>query len=211
MPKHEVYTEIKNGGEAALTSYRVLRDLSFASDIGPDVIVNDYFLKAVRGQEMPDLSVDPTAYCLVKIVAIRRIPQKHRNMLFNESGKVMRHFAAVDPFSSRIHRVLDIFLLNESHLYMFFENLHAHKSLHTVVHGVPKGFRFPPPARAPEHSMLTLAKVQIWMRELAQMVEFLAYHGLAHRYIRPEYLFVNEHDHAKVGLLPDLSYACELC
>ena len=182
-----------------MNNYRVLRDHSFMGDLGPDFIVNDYYLKAVavQDQEVPDLSAIPTAYCLVKIVSMKRIPQPHRNMLLNESTKIMRYFSTTE-YNARIHKLLDICMVDDSNLYMFFENLHEHKSLYTVVHGVPKEFRFPPPARA-SNTMLTLAKMQLWMHELAKTVELLSYHGLAHRYIRPEYVYINEQDHSKVG------------
>lgn len=196
----ESYQNIRLGGEAALANYRVLRSQSFTGDLGANIIVNDYYLKAVHFLEESPLTDPTVANCLVKIVPMRRIPISHRNMLLNESTKILRHFSAFEPLNSRIHRILDVYLLEDTYLYLFFESLAKHKSLYQLLHDLSADYLFPPPSRAANKArMLTLAKLQVWMRDLAQTVAYLAQHGLSHRYIRPEFVFIDEQDHSKVS------------
>ena len=169
----EGYQTIGKGGEAALPNYQILREQSFASDLGPDAIVNDYYLKAVHTVPGSSLAEPPEPNCWVKIVPIQRVPIGHRNMMINESTKILRHFSAFEPLNQRVHRILDIFLVQETYLYLFYEPLANHKSLHQLLHGLPSDYSYPPPDLSPNKDcMLTVAKLQVWMRDLAQTVDF---------------------------------------
>lgn len=223
--KSEGYVLFREGPEAAITGYRVLRDLSFTEDLGPEVMLNDHYLKAVKvGQQQPAsentvrsvISVSGgsnlapqtstnSTNALVKIVSTRHIPVAHRNMLLNESSKIMRHFGSYESTNARVHRVLDIYFISDAFIYIFFEPLEGMRSLATIIGRLQEeGAQFPPPMRLSAEMVslgsncLTLLKLQTVMRDLAQTATYLAQHGLAHRYIRPEYVFVNEQDYALV-------------
>lgn len=232
----EGYAHLREGGEAAITGYRLLRELSYTEDLGPEVILNDHYLKVVRivpqqqptskiggasvisvsdgstlAQSQPASSQGSSANALVKIIATRHIPVAHRNMLLNESSKIMRYFSDNEPLNRRVHRILDIYFLSDAFIYLFFEPLEGLRSLATIVGRLQEeGGRFPPPMRLTAEminsgsSSLTLLNLQTVMRDLAQTAAYLAQHGLAHRYIRPEYVFVNEQDYSMVR-------KCDIC
>ena len=209
------YQTIKENCEASITEFKVLRDLSFSGDLSPPVIVNDYYLKAMRNYNQQssfsnilsnDNTIEFQANCLVKIVLMHRIPIRHRNMLLNESSKVMRYFSDTESVNAHIHRIIDIYLVNESFLYIFYESLDHYQSIYVTAMVPSSSRKFPPllkinssnTSSSTASSLLNLVNIQSWVHALSQTVLWLAQLGLAHRYIRPEYVFVSILEPTKV-------------
>lgn len=194
----------KSTEHSLLPEYRILRETSF--DQKSYEQLGEQFLKVerVNGGSVCSRKV---ISCLARVIQKRRIPTAQRNLMTNESVKIMRYFSITETVSGRVHRLLDAFLCQEGSdaekLILFFESLTRHRSLQQIVKEVSSASesqeirKFPPPLTG--SSMFTLTYVHLWVRDLTQTAAHLATHGLAHRYIRPEYLFVNEENWALVS------------
>lgn len=179
---------MRKGMEADVKAYRVLRDISFEGD-------------NTEGQFLKARQIESNSACLAKIVQKRCIPNSQRNLLLNESCKILRFFSDFEPVKGKIHRLLSCYLCEEGtvreKVILFFESLTDYKSIHQLVQERLKKESFPPPARGSVN--LTLANIQVWMRELTQIAEYLSQHGTAHRYIRGEFVYVDETNPELVG------------
>ena len=203
---HVGFNEI-NGDESAITNYTILRDQSFNGDLESPYIINDWYLKATKLRSVGNLRPQKHHHqqqqqqshlevsnepCLVKIYSLKSIPTRHRNMLLNESGKIMRYLSNCDRQIHR-HKVFDIFLINVT-LYMFFESLHQYQSIRYLIETyLSSNNCLPPPIRTQNvGSLITLINVRHWIVNLTETVKYMTSHGISHRYIRPEFVFVNE-------------------
>lgn len=185
-----------------LPEYRILRDCSF--DQKSNEQLGEQFLMAERSSS-GSASNRGAVSCLARVLLKRRIPTAQRNLMTNESVKIVRYFSSTEAVSGRVHRLLEAFLCQEGteaeKMIFFFESLTRHRSLLQIVKEASSSSqenrKFPPPLTG--SSMFTLTYVHLWVRDLTQTAAYLAAHGLAHRYIRPEYLFVNEENWALVS------------
>lgn len=130
---------------------------------------------------------------LAKIIVLNQIPLRNRNMLLNESVKIMRFFSTHDYQIQRyFHKVIETFLL-DNRLIIFYENILDCRSIYQLCK---------------EYQVTTPLRIQKWHKQLGEVVDFLSYYAISHRYIRPEYVFINSRDHIK---LTHFEMACFMC
>src|SRR5699024_8949885 len=118
-------------------------------------------------------------------------PIRHRNMLFNDSGKIMKYFGELEDSTTprnRIHKVFDIFYC-DNRLYIFYEVLGHCRSIHHLYSDA-SGVVL---QRQPPNG-----KLRRWMTQLAETIDFMSHHAIAHRYIRAEYVLVDGHGSIKL-------------
>ena len=179
----------KVANEEAIVKYRILREASFGEDLSPKMIVADNYLKASKADVRTEQTT--TEIFLVKIFLETCAPVRHINQILGESSKIMRYFSDTQPYNRFVHRVLDIYRA-DGRIFIFFDNLPDHRSLHQIVRSELPTDKLPP-ARVQKGGpdQLSLENVTKWTYQLAQTVFNLANHGIAHRYIRPEYVFIS--------------------
>ena len=175
--------------EEAITKYQIVREESFDSDLLSSFMADDY-LKAIKTTP-PD--VDPANIensGLVKLVLDTCVPVRHYHQILGESSKIMRFFSNTAPYNRFIHCVWDIYQ-TDSIIFIFYESLSSHQSIYTIVHTELASGQFPPTRIEGTGGLLSLENIYKWTYQLAQTIYNLANHAIAHRYIRPEYVFIS--------------------
>lgn len=149
-------------------NYSIERNQSFGKEFS--IFVNDYYLEARDSNNNN---------CLVKIFTLNRIPLRHRNVILNESGKILTYFSQKESvLKNHIHLVREIFL-GENQLFIFFDKLNNCQSLFHLF-SCKKNL-----------TKLTRKQFKGWMLQLAEIIYYLTKHAISHRYIRPEYIFID--------------------
>ncbi|KAJ6220688.1 hypothetical protein RDWZM_006500 [Blomia tropicalis] len=198
-----------DGDESSMTKYRIDRDQSFTND--PTIVINhgsidQYFKASIVQPEGTNNQESSSSQCLVKMVNRRQTPYRHHCILHNESSKIMRYISINAALFRYVHRILDIYLIGNC-VYIFFESLQQYQSINYIL-TMGKNIHFPPPLtdrNGPTNNnnneqFFTLFNVLNWIINLTETIGIISDHGLSHRYVRKEFVFVNEANPQQIKL-----------
>ncbi|XP_017488945.1 PREDICTED: ribosomal protein S6 kinase alpha-1-like [Rhagoletis zephyria] len=173
------------------TSYELLRNASFGSSFA---VFREPFLAAASLDEAGNRK----GFFLAKIFLISRLSPKYGSILRVESSKIMHYLGAHNTIPTLL-RAVDIFFAPSKSAFkviIFYANeLLNSKSLHQLT--MEKVFEGAQRKDTFDSIML----------QLAETVQALAYHGVSHRYLRPEFIFYTSSRIIKVTNLEMMCFA----
>ncbi|XP_075675808.1 uncharacterized protein LOC113799847 [Dermatophagoides pteronyssinus] len=223
--------------------FRIERNESFTDEFNSSFI-NDYYMRSrycldVNNQNKNHLeNFEQWKIGLVKIFPINYIPNRHKNILINESGKIMKYLSRqimkqrrknpkdnnnngggscvekheattekssstkislISIVSNHIHRLIEIFrttIEQTNHLLLFYESLSSstgdnnkdggggcnYSSLAKIFSSIDCRSIWP--------SIIQLKQL---LSQLLDVIDYLSRNAISHRYIRPEYIYVDNH------------------
>ena len=169
------------------TSYQVLRNESFGTQL--EIFQGEPFLAATA----IDSEGNFTSPHLAKIFQLQYLPKSYRNILMAESSMILHYLSNNSKSFPTLLRMADIFKTKDK-LFIFYVNeLHEAISLRQLI---------------TEHSSInTTNKLDRLMTQLAITIDTLSRHGISHRYIRPEHVFVKRDGTIKVTALEMMCFA----
>lgn len=105
------YQSIKSEYELRASGFLIFRSKSFTKDF--EFLQHDDYIRAKTVPKSKASSINSTSShsalasnnCLVKVFLLTRIPYRHRNMLLNESSRMMRFFSEEKTCPASIHKV----------------------------------------------------------------------------------------------------------
>lgn len=138
---------------------------------------------------------------LAKIFLLPMITTRHRNILLNEGGKILKFLSKnyqSELISKSIHKVFEIFLC-EKQLIFLFEPLHDCRTLLDLFRTVSNvdtdhnendgiGNDLLQAETRPNQNHITL-----WSIQLIEVLIFLHNNAISHRYIRPEFVYIENY------------------
>ncbi|KAJ6225613.1 hypothetical protein RDWZM_004158 [Blomia tropicalis] len=150
--------------------YIILRNLSFVHEY--TYLQNERYLQAAINGQMN---------FMVQIHLLRDMPSRYRNVLVKESTRIMKFFGTEQirqqPKSRHIQAAEAIFMTGDiQKLYIFFPSLSGYRTLHHLVYEIP--------------DFINSTTLSIIMHQLTNTLDFLLQHGICHRYIRAEHIFL---------------------
>lgn len=175
---------------------QIQRGISFESNLPLGAFPIDRYLQAATAKDSTDCN------CLVRILQPRLVPLRYSHQILGEAAKIMRfmsHADCTEPVRRYVHRVHDIFQIGHEHIYMLFEPLTGCCSLSNLVRAQLLNDKLPPIRANQDGQILSLENVRKWIRQLANTVYILASHGLSHRHIRAEFIFISVEGDAKLS------------
>ncbi|KAH7638846.1 hypothetical protein HUG17_2879 [Dermatophagoides farinae] len=230
--------------------FRIERDQSFKDEYNA-LFINDYYLQSRYHHEdnnnnddnghndsVDNLLFDTWNIGLVKILPMNHIPNRHKNILLNESGKIMKYLSeqimkrrkklqssdncnnqtqstaengeekqqeqssSISIISKHIHRLIEIFRTTTdqtNYLLLFYESLSP-----TDVGGGGGGSRslaYIFSSTDGDRSLWpTMVQIKQLLIQLLEVIDYLSRHAISHRYIRPEFIYVdNSNQNIKLG------------
>src|SRR5699024_2041360 len=125
------------------------------------------------------------------IFLVQHISSSYRNILLAESSKIIRYLGTANGLVPTLLRVGDIFSTKQKMYIIYSNELIGSKSLCQLT---------------AEGALKNLQLLDHVMQQLAVTVNNLTLHGLAHRYLRPEHVFVTPNGIIKVTNLEMLCF-----
>ncbi|OTF75896.1 hypothetical protein BLA29_002201, partial [Euroglyphus maynei] len=169
--------------------FRIERNQSFTEEF--NAFINDYYLRSSYRLE----DIDSWETGLVKIFSMNHLPNRHKNILLNESGKIMKYLSgqmmkqekecSISIVTNHIHRLIEIFrttTTERSHLFLFYESLFGNRSLANIFSSTECRSIWP-----------SIIQIKQLLLQLLDVIDYLSRHAISHRYIRPEYIYVDNH------------------
>lgn len=174
-------------------AYELMRSASFSNKF------LDVFQEPFLAAASLDEAGNRKGLFLAKIFLINRLSPKYGSILRVESSKIMHFLGRNSGNIPTLLRAVDIFFLPSKTFFkviiLYANELLNSKSLHKLTN--EKVFESP-------QNMDTFDSI---MHQLAETVNGLAYHGISHRYLRPEFIFYTTTRVVKVTNLEMMCFA----
>ncbi|KAF7490176.1 hypothetical protein SSS_01592 [Sarcoptes scabiei] len=195
----------KIADEKSLLKYRKIqidRNKSFGKELSN--FLNESFLRWRKDRTISTERVannESIESGLAKIFLLPMITTRHRNILLNEGGKILKFLSKnyqSELISKSIHKVFEIFLC-EKQLIFLFEPLHDCRTLLDLFRTVSNvdtdhnendgiGNDLLQAETRPNQNHITL-----WSIQLIEVLIFLHNNAISHRYIRPEFVYIENY------------------